>query len=219
MLAFIDSLIHLDQNLLLLINGAHNSFFDVFMFTYSKVVVWAVLYASVLYVLIKNKKTDALWLILALVLCIVIADQIASGIIKNAVQRLRPSRDPALDGLVHLVNGYKSGKYGFVSSHAANTIGFATLSSLIFRKRIYTIAIFFWAVLTCYSRMYLGVHYPLDILGGAIVGVAVAFFFYYLLLKLKPQSLKLDNAKQTEIPVYALGVTILCMLIYSGFSC
>jgi formyltetrahydrofolate deformylase len=101
------------------------------------------------------------WLvILALIVCIIIADQVSSGLIKEMVHRLRPSRNPDLENMVCLLKGYRGGKYGFVSSHAANSFGLAMLTSLFFRSRKYTIIIFLWATIVAYSRIYLGVHYP-----------------------------------------------------------
>ena len=109
------------------------------------------------------------------------ADFIASGILKELVARPRPTRVPELEGVLHLVNDYKSGRFGFVSSHAANTMAVALLFSLIWRKRIATVGLLLWVAMNCYSRMYLGVHYPTDILGGLIVGSLVAVGAYWLL--------------------------------------
>jgi undecaprenyl-diphosphatase len=102
------------------------------------------------------------------------ADFISSGILKDLIARPRPTRVPELEGVLHLVNGYRSGQYGFVSSHAANTMACALLFSLIWRKKITTVGMMLWVAANCYSRMYLGVHYPTDILGGLIVGSLVA---------------------------------------------
>jgi undecaprenyl-diphosphatase len=123
-------------------------------------------------------------MILTIVAAVGLADFIASGILKDWVARPRPSRVPELEGVLHLVNGYKSGRYGFVSSHAANTMACGLLFSLIWRKKITTISLMLWVAANCYSRMYLGVHYPLDILGGLIVGALVAIGAYVLLRNL-----------------------------------
>ena len=109
------------------------------------------------------------------------ADFIASGILKDLVARPRPTRVPELEGVLHLVRGYRSGQYGFVSSHAANTMAVALLFSLIWRNKIATVGLMLWVAANCYSRMYLGVHYPLDILGGLMVGALVALLAFALL--------------------------------------
>ena len=111
------------------------------------------------------------------------ADFIASGILKDLVARPRPTRVPELEGVLHLVNGYKSGQYGFVSSHAANTMACALLFSLIWRNKIATVGLMLWVAANCYSRMYLGVHYPTDILGGLMVGALVAVVVYAMLVR------------------------------------
>lgn len=138
---------------------------------------------------------DAIWVILSFVLCIVIADQVSSGIIKDIVQRPRPSHANELQGLVHLVNDYRGGKYGFVSS-SHNTIGFALLSSLLFKRKLYSYVIFIWAILNAYSRIYLGVHYPFDVLGGAVVGVLAALFCFWALSKFRPTVLLDDKSEK-----------------------
>ena len=212
----IQSLNLFDTELFLFFNGMHNSFFDGFMYAFTQIFVWIPLYASVIYLLIKTKKYDALWLILFLVLCIVICDQISSGIIKNTVQRLRPSHEPSLDGMVHLVNGYTGGRFGFVSSHAANTFGFALLSSLLIRNRNFAVMIFAWSLVNCYSRIYLGVHYPLDIVGGLLVGTFAATVCYIALLKFKPGVLNIQaESSLIRIPVLTFFLTVSGLIIYA----
>ena len=123
-------------------------------------------------------------MIIAIAAAVGLSDFIASGILKDLVARPRPTRVPELEGVLHLVNGYKSGQYGFVSSHAANTMACGLLFSLIWRKKIATVGMMLWVAVNCYSRMYLGVHYPSDILGGLIVGALMAVVAYQVLLKL-----------------------------------
>ena len=110
-----------------------------------------------------------------------LSDFISSGIIKPWVSRLRPTHEPALAGMLHLVNGYTGGMYGFVSSHAANTMACALLFSLLYRNKYATVALMLWVALNCYSRMYLGVHYPGDIIGGLLVGTSFAGLTYAVL--------------------------------------
>lgn len=212
----IQSLNLFDTGLLLFFNSMHNSFFDGFMYGFTQILVWVPLYISVIYVLIKTKKFDALWLILSLVLCVVICDQISSGIIKNTVQRLRPSHEPSLNGMVHLVNGYTGGRFGFVSSHAANTFGFALMSALLVRKRNFTVMIVVWSLINCYSRIYLGVHYPFDIAGGLLVGTLAALVCYFALSKFMPGVLNIQmESSLVRIPVLTFLLTVTGIIVYA----
>ena len=109
-------------------------------------------------------------------------------ILKPWVARLRPTHNPEIADLIHTVNGYRGGRYGFVSSHAANAATFVTFTALVFRNRFYTILLTLWAFLTAYSRVYLGVHYVGDVLCGALVGVLVGVGVYAV-FKSKVESL------------------------------
>lgn len=217
----IDNLKLWDTNLFLFLNGIHAPFFDSLMYIVSEKFIWIPLYISVLYVLIRHWKKESIWLIIALILCIVISDQVSSGILKDLVKRLRPSHVEDLKGFVHLVRGYSGGKYGFASSHTANAFGFALLSSLIFKRNIYTYCIFVWAIITAYSRIYLGVHYPLDILGGVIVGVSAALGCFWIIGKYRP-SLMLqavdDGIEKSTImfPIAILVLSFLGIIVYSA---
>ncbi|MEI8084753.1 MAG: phosphatase PAP2 family protein [Paludibacter sp.] len=217
----IDTLKLWDSTLFLFINGMHAPFFDGIMFAISYKFTWVPLYIAVLYMIIKHWKRESIWIILALIVCIVIADQVSSGLIKHLVERPRPSHAAHLNGLVHLVNGYSGGLYGFVSSHAANSFGFALLSSLIFRHKSYTILLFVWAVLTAYSRIYLGVHYPLDIVGGIMVGILAALLCFAIIKRFRPSLLEIQekdsisNKPNTFIPLLILGLSFTGIIIYS----
>ena len=105
-------------------------------------------------------------------LTIFITDQTSVYLFKDVFFRLRPCHEPSLTGLVHLVNDQCGGKYGFVSSHAANSFGLAAYLSLLLGKKIkyFTWLLMLWALLLSYSRIYLGVHYPGDVIVGAIWG-------------------------------------------------
>ena len=189
-------LIHIDTELLLAINGWHAPWADRLMWIISAKATWIPLYLLLVGLLVwryrKPAMTNVKWLqkvpacvvIIAVIgLAVGAADFIASGILKDLVARPRPTRVPELEGVLHLVNGYKSGQYGFVSSHAANTMALALLFSLIWRNKIATVGLMLWVAANCYSRMYLGVHYPLDILGGLMVGILVAVGAFVLLKK------------------------------------
>ena len=193
----LERLIHIDTEILLAINACHAPWADTLMWIISAKTTWIPLYLLLIVLLVYRYRqpapTTVKWLqkvpacvvmILTIVAAVGLADFIASGILKDWVARPRPSRVPELEGVLHLVNGYKSGRYGFVSSHAANTMACGLLFSLIWRKKITTVSLMLWVAANCYSRMYLGVHYPLDILGGLIVGALVASGAYVLLRNL-----------------------------------
>ena len=193
----IERLIHIDTQILLAINGWHAPWADTLMWIISAKATWIPLYLLLIGLLVwryrKPSPTSVKWLqkVPACVVMIVViglavgaADFIASGILKDLVARPRPTRVPELEGVLHLVNGYKSGRYGFVSSHAANTMAVALLFSLIWRNKIATCGLMLWVAANCYSRMYLGVHYPTDIIGGLVVGCLVGWLMYELLLLL-----------------------------------
>ena len=214
MIEFLDNL---DKQWLLALNNDYSAFWDGLIVTYSEKITWIPLYIAMIFVIIRYWKKESWWLILALILSVVVADQVASGVIKDLVARLRPSHDPSLVGQVVLVNGYKSGLYGFVSSHAANSFAIALLSSLFFRNRTYTFFIFLWAILNSYSRIYLGVHYPGDILGGAMVGVISALIIYWLLKKIRPALFTPHNSTDLKYPIPILVFLITCIALV-GYS-
>ena len=193
----LEQLIHIDTEILLAINGWHAPWADTLMWIVSKKTTWFALYGLLIGLLINRyhkpsanavcclkKVPVCVVMIVMIAIAVGLADFIASGILKDWVARPRPSRVPELEGVLHLVNGYKSGQYGFVSSHAANTMACGLLFSLIWRNKIATVGLMLWVAMNCYSRMYLGVHYPLDILGGLMVGVLMAVVAYQVLLML-----------------------------------
>ncbi len=179
-LLMVEALENLDQRWLLWLNGHHSDFFDRFMYFVSGKYEWIPLYALILAIIIYRYRWKSLWIILAVVIMITLSDQIAN-LLKNGVKRFRPCKDPEIGHLVHLVKNYCQSSYGFVSGHAANSFALATFLSLLFRKKWVTTGIIVWAVLVSYSRIYLGVHYPGDVIGGALIGVLLGFGVYSVL--------------------------------------
>ncbi|MFZ0281717.1 MAG: phosphatase PAP2 family protein [Bacteroidales bacterium] len=170
---------HVDQQIFLFLNSMNSPFLDTVMYTISRIIIWIPLYLAILIYLLLRYKRKFIIIILFIIVAVTLTDQFAL-LIKNSVDRLRPCHEPALSGLVHLVNGKCGGLYGFVSSHAANSFNVALLSLLFIRKRWYTISIIIWAVIVGYSRIYLGVHYPGDVICGSILGALTGWGVYSL---------------------------------------
>ncbi len=148
---------------------------------------WIPLYAIIIFFIIKQFGWRSITVLLAIALVITLSDQLASGLFKPFFQRLRPCHEPALQALVHLP-GKCGGKYGFASSHASNTFGLAVFLVLLWRNKSPWIYLFLlWAAVVAYSRIYVGVHYPADILVGAILGVIAAKLVFTLWQKLPPK--------------------------------
>lgn len=199
-------LLEIDQHLLLAINGWHAPWADSLMWIVSRSATWIPLYvvmASMIVWRSYSMHTSIRWTWVRIVgtialigLAVGLADIISSGIIKPLVCRPRPTHDPQIENLLHIVNGYRGGIYGFVSSHAANTAALTLLFSLIWRRWNYCstrpttssiqwmgryavpIVLAIYCAINCYSRMYLGVHYPADIVGGLLIGLLVAGVVY-----------------------------------------
>jgi undecaprenyl-diphosphatase len=185
-----NALLSLDQSIFLAINGWNDPVVDQIMFLVSNALIWIPLFVFLLYLVFHNYGTKG-WLILLLVaITILFSDSGSVILFKNTVQRLRPSHEPALEGMVHFVNGYKGGEYGFVSSHASNFFALTTLLIVFLSSRYKWLAptLIFWALLIVYSRMYLGVHYPLDVICGAIYG----FMIGYAVSKIGKKQLKIE---------------------------
>lgn len=175
-----DFIINTDTNIFLALNNLHATFWDYFMYTFSGRWIWVPAYAVVAAVLIRLFGwRNGIMIIAATAIAVALSDQTCATFIRPHVQRLRPANpDNPISSLVHIVDGYRGGKYGFPSCHAANTFAFATTISLVLCRRYITVALFAWALLNCYSRIYLGVHYPGDLLTGACIGAIYGALMY-----------------------------------------
>lgn len=172
----------LDARLLLIVNGAHSPFFDAVMWCISGRWIWVPFYIVLTYMLFRRFSWKRATLCLITIgLIILAADQTCASLIRPEVCRLRPANlNNPLSHLVHVVNGYRGGRYGFPSCHAANTFALAVFMSLVIRHKWFTVMMFSWAFVVSYSRMYLGVHYFGDLFCGATIGSLFAVLFYYL---------------------------------------
>lgn len=181
----IDQLIELDKELFLFLNGLHTPWLDPIMVILSMKWIWIPFYVFLLYHIFKAYKIKSWTILLCIGITILLTDQITSSFMKPFFARLRPSWEPNLEGLIHLVDGYKGGKFGFASSHAANTFGTATFLSLLFKnKKPWILWLFLWATVVSYTRIYLGVHYPGDILAGGAVGILCGWLSFILYSRL-----------------------------------
>lgn len=179
LLLWLEPLIQLDEQAMLFFNGLHTDWLDPVAWFFSHKLTWVPFYLFLAYMLYKQygwKQT--LLLLLFIGLAITLADRISSGWMKPGFARLRPCHQEHLASLLYIP--FKcGGKYGFVSSHAANVFSLATFLGFYF-KRSWAFWLFAWAVLVSYSRIYLGVHFPGDLVGGALLGLLVGWFCYLL---------------------------------------
>ena len=171
-----EELIEMDKKILVFLNGFHSPMLDPVMLMITQTIFWTPLYALLIFLLFKVYKKEAWWILLGAAVTILLTDQITSTLMKPYFARLRPSHDPSMESLLHIVGNYRGGLYGFASGHAANTMGVALFVWLNLRKSYRWIGlIFLWAILMSYTRIYLGVHYPGDIMVGGTIGLICGF--------------------------------------------
>lgn len=177
-----DTIIQMDKQLLLAINGSDSLFVDYLAKTLTTAATWIPLYVSLFYVVVKNNDNfrRIICILACAGLCVLFAGTVDDLLVKPIVARLRPTHDFQIGMLVDTVDGYRGGKYGFFSAHAANTFSIAVFFSLLMRSRLVTLLLVGWSLTNCWTRLYLGVHYPLDILCGLLWGGSVGTGIYFL---------------------------------------
>ncbi len=219
----LDTLLNIDRYMLLSLNGSDSLFWDGCMLVYTSMAVWAPLALMLLYVLLKNNNIkDFMLLLFFVALVVLLTDQISSGFCKPFFARWRPTNDPMLMYAVDIVNETRGGKYGFTSSHAANSFGIATFIMLLIRNKALSISLIIWAAMNAFTRIYLGVHYPGDILAGTVIGVVVGWAVYRLYLYI--QNHKRRNARRdwisdhyTKSGYLVSDVYFLLVIMYATF--
>ena len=210
-----------DRDLLTTINFDGPTGYDFFWAMYSDKWTWIPFILVIVYCLLRpGNWKHRLLIIGSVALLFLLSDFVVSSFIKNVICRPRPSHDPAVMSLLSYVNDYRGGAYGFPSNHASNGFATATFLALLFRNRWVTLSAFLWAIGSCYSRMYLGVHYPTDILCGALLGTLFAFLVFILYKKAAKRLALLPyrdiyvSREMLAIPFIFL-LTVLTLLILS----
>ena len=176
------TLLGIDSDILLWINGHYADWLDQFMWFVSRAKTWIPLYVLLVGLVTwkyRNWRT-VLLILIGFGIAVGLSDYICSGILKPLVCRLRPTHEPAIDP-IHLVHDYVGGRYGFCSSHAANSMAIGLLFSLLYKNKTATVLLMAWVAVVCYSRMYVGAHYPSDIMAGLLIGSLWAVLSWWAL--------------------------------------
>jgi len=193
------SLLDMDMSVLQFFNGGDNLLMDQIVWVLTSGFTWIPLYLALFYIVIRNNETMSQigLVVLSAFLCVFFADGTVDGIIKPLVARWRPSNDPVLKYTIHVVNNMRLKDFGFCSAHAANTMSLAVFFSLLIRSKLMTVTMVVWSLVNCWTRLYLGVHYPSDILCGlmlgSVIGVLVYILYYKLYYKISPKIKYISN--------------------------
>ena len=221
----IEQLLVYERDAFFALNGSNSPFLDQFMYIYTGKAVWLPLAVLIIAVLLYKKKwQEWLLILLAIALVVTLCDQFASHLCKPLFTRFRPTHHPDFMDQVKVVFGYRGGRYGFISSHAANAFGFATFMALLMRQRLLSWTLFAWAAITAYTRIYLGVHFITDIIPGIIVGLIFGALVYYLyvavrnrwLLPADKQPSHLYAPKCSQIITGGVYLTVLFIALFSA---
>lgn len=176
---------NIDLAILQMINGSESSFLDGLMVTLTSGFTWIPLYIALLYLVISNNDnmTKIMLIILCEIGCVVFSGGICDFIIKPMIGRIRPINDDMLDGIIYTVGDMSNKDFSFFSSHAANTTSLTMFFALLVRNRKFTVAMTVWTLINCYTRLYLGMHYPFDVLVGIAWGALVGLLLYFVYLR------------------------------------
>ena len=227
-----EELIQLDKQLLLWFNGSDSLFLDGLVKTLTTATTWIPLYLGLFYLVLKNNdNVQKVLLVLGCAgLCVFLAGSLNDLFVKPWVARWRPSRDPEIAMLVDVVNGYRGGRYGFFSSHAANTFSLAIFFTLLVRSKVLSAAMVLWSLLNCWTRLYLGVHFPGDILcgllWGGVVGTGMWFLHQHIYKKINTQDFYVSTQytatgykkSDVDIVICILLLTIVYAILKSCYT-
>ena len=227
-----EELIQLDKQLLLWFNGSDSLFLDGLVKTLTTATTWIPLYLGLFYLVLKNNdNVQKVLLVLGCAgLCVFLAGSLNDLFVKPWVARWRPSRDPEIAMMVDVVNVYRGGSYGFFSSHAANTFSLAIFFTLLVRSKVLSVAMVLWSLLNCWTRLYLGVHFPGDILcgllWGGVVGTGMWFLHQHIYKKINTQDFYVSTQytatgyqkSDVDIVICILLLTIVYAILKSCYT-
>lgn len=214
------TIIDLDKELLLWFNGSQSLFLDSLVRTLTNAFTWVPLYLSLCFVVVRNSDTalKILYVIGCAGLCVLLAGTIDDEIVKPTVARWRPTHDPQIGMLVDVVDGYRGGNYGFFSAHASNTFSLTIFFWWLMRSRLLTSAMVLWSLTNCWTRLYLGVHFPGDILVGLCWGFVCGSVAFLVYRRITHHEKRRYMPGDMNIPVGVLVITLLFALIKSSFA-
>ena len=226
---YLSTLVEYDKDLLLSLNGSDSLYLDRVMSVLTAAVTWVPLYISLFYVVLNNNDNfrKVIMILCGAGLCVLLAGTVDDMIVKPMVGRWRPTHDPEIGMMVDIVDGYRGGRFGFFSAHASNTFSIAVFFCWLVRSRLLSLALILWSFTNCWTRLYLGVHFPGDILvgllWGGLVGSAV-YFLYYRLSRNMTSRRRFISSQYTstgfqrsdcDVPVAVLVFTLVFALIKS----
>lgn len=221
---FVEGLLPMERDLFFALNGSNSLFLDNMMWTISGRFIWIPLFLFILFLFFyRTQRKEAILVTLFFILVFVLTDQVSSSFFKPFFERFRPTHHPDFMNMVDIVNGYKGGRYGFISGHATNSFGLAVFLSLVFKNRLLIFSALLWATVNSYTRIYLGVHFISDILAGMIVGTLIALLLYAIYASLRksivhPPSPRRKSAYGKKEGTLLAAFIVLYLIIITIFS-
>jgi len=221
----IQGLIEADRMLLGFFNGSDSLFLDGLMVTFTSGLTWLPLYLSLFYLVVKNNETmgQICLIIGCALLCVVLADGMADGIMKPLVARSRPSNDPIIKYTIDIVDNMRETGYSFFSAHACNAFSVAVFFMYLVRSRLLSIFLLVWAFIVVWTRLYLGVHYPSDIFVGMVAGTLNASLCYLIYKRIERHVAPVSTYRTRQFTRTGYEVkdidVVLCTIVFTCIYC